>query len=80
MSAFDRKDLIVILAVLIFGFAAIALGLKMGLKGGDIGILLGAYLGPVCTLYAIARGAEWYGRAKDPSPITEQEAAARGGK
>lgn len=77
----NKLDAIVLCCAMILGGAVAALGVWLA-KDQLVGVaaVLGAWLGPVGTMYAYSRGQEWKARAADKSRMDEQEAASVSGR
>ena len=78
ITRLNSLDLTVVAGALLSGTLIALAGIKWTPSNlGGVAACIGAVLGPVATLYAIARNAEWKARAADPSTIVEQEKAAQ---
>ena len=77
----NKLDAIVLCCAMVLGGTVAALGVWLA-KDQLVGVaaVLGAWLGPVGTMYAYSRGQEWKARAADKSRMDEQEAASVSGR
>ena len=77
----NKLDAIVLCCAMILGGTVAALGVWLA-KDQLVGVaaVLGAWLGPVGTMYAYSRGQEWKARAADRSRLDEQEATSVSGR